>query len=352
MDHDRLHPARFDKTYYDFLPIPSLTMRSFVNQPGSAITKSLRGMALCYPDMVRVHFEPDYVQRVIPGHAGKVAVISGSGSGHEPLPTGYVGQGMLDAACPGPIFTSPTPNQLGAATHAVEQGGGVLYIVKNYAGGVLNSELTIEMVEAEGIAARSVVVNDDVSIEPRGNRRGLGAALLVMKIAGAAAEAGYTLDQTAAVARRAVANARSMAVGTTTHTLPRSIHPKALTEDSVELAVGIHGEPGYRYVITNGVEEIATKLVEPIVQDLPFEAGNRVLVLVSGLGGTPQLELYLFYQEIHKQLTDAGLLIDRQLVGNYLTSLGRGGCSITVLRLDDELLRLWDAPVCTPALRW
>jgi phosphoenolpyruvate---glycerone phosphotransferase subunit DhaK len=309
-------------------------------------------MALCYPDMVRVHYEPDYVQRVNPGRAGKVAVISGSGSGHEPLPTGYVGEGMLDAACPGPIFTSPTPNQLSAATHAVEQGGGVLYVVKNYAGGVLNSELTMEMMEAEGIAARSVIVNDDVSIQPPENRRGLGAAPVVMKIAGAAAEAGYSLEEVTTVARRAVANARSMAVGTTTHTLPRSIHPQALTEDSVEMAVGIHGELGYRYVVTNGVEEIAEQLVQPILSDLPFEAGSPVLVVVSGLGGMPQLELYLFFQEVYRQLDEAKLRIERQLVGNFLTSLGRGGCIVTVMRLDDELLRLWDAPVCTPALRW
>jgi phosphoenolpyruvate---glycerone phosphotransferase subunit DhaK len=327
-------------------------MRSFVNTPGSAITKSLMGMALCYPELVRIHYEPDFVQRVAPSPAGKVAVISGSGSGHEPLPTGYVGRGMLDAACPGPIFTSPTPNQLVAATHAVERGGGVVYIVKNYAGGVLNAELTVEMLEAEGIEARTVLVNDDVSIAQESNRRGLGAAPLVMKIAGAAAEAGYSLDGVVNIARHAVANARSMGVGTNTHTLPRAVHVRALTEDSVELGVGIHGEPGRRHVVTGGVEEIADEVVRPILEDLPACSGDPVLVLLSGLGGTPSLELFLFFQEVYKRIDNAHLRVERKLVGNYLTSLGRGGYIVTLLRLDDELRRLWDAPVCTPALCW
>lgn len=292
------------------------------------------------------------MQRATPIPAGKVAVVSGSGSGHEPLPTGFVGRGMLDAACPGPIFTSPTPNQLVAATRSVESGGGVVYIVKNYAGGVLNSELTIELLETEGVAARSVVVSDDVSIEKRSNRRGLGAAPVVMKIAGAAAEAGYSLEQVVTVAQRAADNARSMGVGTDTHTLPRTIHKQTLAENIVELGIGIHGEPGQKRTIANGASEIAAQLVQPILADLDLAAEERVLVLVSGLGGTPYLELYLFYEEIHQQLRQANLQVERQLVGNYVTSLGRGGCIVTVVRLDDEMLRLWDAPVCTPALCW
>jgi dihydroxyacetone kinase-like protein len=259
---------------------------------------------------------------------------------------------MLDAACPGPIFTSPSPYQLIAATNAVESGGGVVYIVKNYAGGVLNAEMAVELVETEGIAARTVLVNDDVAIPEPTNRRGLGAALLAMKIAGAAAEEGYSLDAVANIARRAVANARSMGVGTNTHTLPRAIHPRALTEDSVELGIGIHGEPGRRYVVNNGIEEIADEMIRPILADLSTSAGDPILLLVSGLGGTPSLELYLFFQEIHKRLTDADLRVERQMVGNYLTSLGRGGYIVTVLRLDDELLHLWDAPVHTPTLHW
>ncbi len=328
------------------------TMRSFVNKPGSAITQSLKGMALCYPHMVRVHFEPDFVQRVAPSPPGKVAVISGSGSGHEPLATGYVGKGMLDAACPGPIFTSPTPVQLLAATHAVEKGGGVVFIVKNYAGGVLNSELTIELIEAEGIAARSVVVNDDVSIERKDNRRGLGAAPVVMKIAGAAAEAGYTLEGVTQVAQRAVNNARSMGFGSDIHTLPYTPHIQAMAENIIELGVGIHGEPGRRLTIVDGAHEIASRLIQPVLADLNPSSSDRLLVVVSGLGGTPFLELYLFYEEIHRLLIAANLTIERQLVGNFLTSLGRGGCIVTLVRLDDELIKLWDAPVATPALFW
>ncbi|MBI1295781.1 dihydroxyacetone kinase subunit DhaK [bacterium] len=327
-------------------------MRSFVNKPGSAITESLRGMALCHPEMLEIHYEPDFVRRTRPTPRGKVAVISGSGSGHEPLPTGYVGTGMLDAACPGPIFTSPSPTQMVAATQAVEAGGGVVYIVKNYTGGVLNSELTVEMMESEGITARTVLVNDDVAIAEAGNRRGLGAAPLVMKIAGAAAEAGYGLEDVVKLARRAASNARSMGVGTNTNTLPRAIHPRALTEDSVELGIGIHGEPGRRFVVEGGIDEIADELIGPILADLPASSGDDVLLLVSGLGGTPSLELYLFFQAIHERLGRVGLHVKRQLVGNYLTSLGRGGYLVTVLKLDDDLLHLWDAPVCTPAMRW
>lgn len=327
-------------------------MRSFVNQPGSAITQSLKGMALCHPHLVRVHFDPDFVQRVAPSPAGKVAVISGSGSGHEPLATGYVGRGMLDAACPGPIFTSPNPTQLLAAAHAVEKGSGVVFVVKNYSGGVLNSELAIELIEVEGIAARSVVVNDDVSIEKHANRRGLGATPVVMKIAGAAAEAGYKLDEVIQVAQRTIDNARSMGFGSDIHTLPRTAYTRSLSENTIELGVGIHGEPGQRITITHGSQEIACHLIQPILADLKPSGSDRLLVVVSGLGGTPFLELYLFYEEIHRLLVNADLCIERQLVGNYLTSLGRGGCIVTVVRLDDELLELWDAPVCTPALSW
>ncbi|MEZ4834679.1 MAG: dihydroxyacetone kinase subunit DhaK [Caldilineaceae bacterium] len=309
-------------------------------------------MALCYPDLLQIHYEPDFVRRAQPTPRGKVAVISGSGSGHEPLPTGYVGKGMLDAACPGPIFTSPSPTQLVAATHAVEAGGGVVYIVKNYTGGVLNSELTVEMMESEGVTARSVLVNDDVAIPEAGNRRGLGAAPLVMKIAGAAAEAGRPLEDVVELARRAAAGARSMGVGTNTHTLPRAIHARSLTEDSVELGIGIHGEPGRRFVVEGGLAQIADEITRPILADLPAAAGDDILLLISGLGGTPSLELYLFFQEIHQRISKSGLHIKRQLVGNYLTSLGRGGFIVTVLKLDDELLKLWDAPVCTPAMRW
>lgn len=323
-----------------------------MTKPGSAITQSLRGMALCHPDTIKVHFDPDYVERMAPARSGKVAVISGSGSGHEPLPIGYVGLGMLDAACPGPIFTSPTPVQMLAAVHSVDHGGGVLFVVKNYAGGVLNIELTIEVALQEGIDARFVLVNDDVAIQDVSNRRGLGAAPLACKIAGAAAESGYTLDAAVEVTRRAVAASRSMGVGTNVNTLPRNGPGVNLADDSIELGIGIHGEPGQVRSVRKGMPEIVNLIVQPILKDLPYADDDRVLLLISGMGGTPPLELYLFSEAIHETLAAHRIRVERQLVGNYLTSLGRGGYTMTLMRLDDELLELWDAPVHTPALHW
>ena len=327
-------------------------MQCLTNKPGSAITQSLRGMALCHPDTIQVYFDPDFVERTAPVPAGKVAVISGSGSGHEPLPIGYVGLGMLDAACPGPIFTSPSAIQLLAAAHSVDHGGGVLFVVKNYAGGVLNTDLTIEMALQEGIDARAVLVNDDVSIPVVANRRGLGAATLACKIAGAAAESGYALDAVVEVTRRAVAASRSMGVGTNVNTLPRNGLGVRLADDSIELGIGIHGEPGEVHSVPHGMPEIVGLLVQPILDDLPYSAEDRVLLLISGMGGTPPLELYLFSEAIHETLAAHRIRVERQLVGNYLTSLGRGGYIITLMRLDDELQELWDAPVHTPALHW
>lgn len=327
-------------------------MQSFVNKPGSAITSSLEGLALCYPDLLRVHYRPDFVRRADPSASGKVAIISGSGSGHEPLPVGYVGVGMLDAACPGPIFTSPTPDQLLAATRAVPNEAGVVYVVKNYAGGVFNSEIAMEMASLEGITVESVLINDDVSISEVSNRRGLGAAPLTFKIAGAAAEAGMSLEEVLGVASRTVSQTRSMGVAMNTYTLHRSLQVEKFAEDTLEIGVGIHGEPGQRLKVTGGIEEIVERLMHPILADLPFHSGDKVLLMVSGLGGTPWLELYLFFQKIHRLLGQEGIEVRRRLVGNYLTSLGRGGCIVTLLRLDSELTKLWDAPVQTPTLHW
>lgn len=327
-------------------------MQCLTNKPGSAITPSLRGMALCHPDTIRVHFAPDFVERAAPARNGKVAVISGSGSGHEPLPTGYVGLGMLDAACPGPIFTSPSPVQLLAAVHSVDHGGGILFIVKNYAGGVLNTELTIEMALQEGIEARAVLVNDDVAIAVEANRRGLGATPLACKIAGAAAESGYSLDAVVRVTERAVAASRSMGVGTNVNTLPRNGIGESLGDDSIEVGVGIHGEPGRVCSVSSGMPEIVSMIVTPVLEDLPYARDDRVLLFISGMGGTPPLELYLFSEAIHESLARHRIRVERQLVGNYLTSLGRGGYTVTLMRLDSELLDLWDAPVHTPALHW
>ena len=327
-------------------------MQCLTIKPGSAITHSLRGMALSHPHIIQVHFDPDFVERTAPAPAGKVAVISCSGSGHEPLPIGYVGLGMLDAACPGPIFTSPSPFQLLAALHSVNHRAGALFVVKNYAGGVLNTEMTIEMALQEGIDARAVLVNDDVAIPVVANRRGLGAAPLACKIAGAAAEAGYSLDAVVEVTRRAVAASRSMGVGTNVNTLPRNGPGARLADDSIELGVGLHGEPGQVRSVCNGMTEIVDLLIQPILADLPFTADDRVLLLISGLGGTPPLELYLLSEAAHDLLAAYRIRVERRLVGNYLTSLGRGGYTITMMKLDDELLKLWDAPVHTPAMHW
>jgi dihydroxyacetone kinase-like protein len=258
----------------------------------------------------------------------------------------------LDAACPGPIFTSPSPIQLLAAAHSVNHGGGVLFVVKNYAGGVLNNDLTIEMALQEGIDARAVLVNDDVSIPVVANRRGLGAATLACKIAGAAAESGYALDAVVGVTRRAVAASRSMGVGTNVNTLPRNGTGVRLADDSIELGIGIHGEPGEVHSVPHGMPEIVGLLVQPILDDLPYSAEDRVLLLISGLGGTPPLELYLLSEAAHDMLAAYRIRVERRLVGNYLTSLGRGGYTITMMKLDDELLKLWDAPVHTPAMHW
>ena len=259
---------------------------------------------------------------------------------------------MLDAACPGPIFTSPSPVQLLAAVHSADHGGGVLFVVKNYAGGVLNTELTIEMAHSEGIDARYVLVNDDVAIPEVANRRGLGAATLACKIAGAAAESGYSLDATCEVTQRAVAASRSMGVGTNVNTLPRNGLGVNLADDSIELGVGIHGEPGEVRSVKQGMPEIVDLILPPILNDLPFASGDRVLLLISGMGGTPPLELYLFSEAIHELMAAYQLQVERQLIGNYLTSLGRGGYTMTLMKLDNELLDLWDAPVHTPALHW
>lgn len=239
-----------------------------------------------------------------------------------------------------------------AAVHSVEHGGGVLFVVKNYAGGVLNTEITIEMAMQEGFDARSVLVNDDVSISARDNRRGLGAAALACKIAGAAAESGYTLDAVVEVTQRAVASSRSMGIGTNINTLPRNGIGASLADDSIELGVGIHGEPGEVRSVPRGMPEIVGLIVRPILEDLPFAADDRVLLLISGMGGTPPLELYLFSEAIHVKLSRHRIRVERQLVGNYLTSLGRGGYSVTLMKLDNELRHLWDAPVHTPVLHW
>jgi dihydroxyacetone kinase-like protein len=328
-------------------------MQKLINDPADAVMESLQGLQLIYPHLLHVQFDPPVVLRRDAPTPNKVAVISGSGSGHEPLNIGYVGRGMLDAACPGAIFTSPTPDQYLAATRAVYGGAGALYVVKNYMGGVLNTEMAVELAQAEGFDVATVLVNDDVAVEQAHNRRGMGAAVLVEKIAGAAAEAGRSLPEVVTLAHRVVRQSRSMGVALSSCTSPSVGHPTFdLPARHMEVGVGIHGEPGRRRVPLDAADAVVELLVEAILDDLEVRPGDEVLALVSGLGATPQQELYIVYRHLHHVLQAAGLQVARQLVGNYVTSLDMAGCMVTLLRLDDELKTYWDAPVRTPALCW
>lgn len=328
-------------------------MQKLINDPANAVTESLIGLQLAHPQLLRIHFDPPIVLRADAPIQGKVAIISGSGSGHEPLNVGYVGQGMLDAACPGEIFTSPTPDQYLAATRAVYGNAGALYVVKNYMGGVLNTEMAVELARDEGYHITTVLVNDDVAVERADNRRGMGAAVLAEKIAGAAAEAGYSLEAVTAFAQRVVQQSRSMGVALSSCTSPVVGRPTFfLPPHHMELGVGIHGEAGRRRLPLDRADAIVRQLVEAILVDLDLRPGDEVLALVSGLGATPQQELYIVFRHMHHLLTAAGLTVARQLVGNYVTSLDMAGCMITVLKLDPDLKAFWDAPVHTPALHW
>jgi dihydroxyacetone kinase-like protein len=330
-------------------------MKKLINAPGNVVADGLAGLAAAHPDLLRVDVENRIVLRAAGPAQGKVALLSGGGSGHEPLHAGYVGQGMLAAACPGEIFTSPVPDQIERATRAVDGGAGVLHIVKNYTGDVLNFEMAAELVAGE-IEVASVVTNDDVSVEDSlftAGRRGVGVTVLVEKMAGAAAEAGASLVDVQAVARRVNGRGRSMGLALTSCVVPAAGTPTfELADDEVEVGIGIHGEPGRRRQKLAAVDEMAEWLVSPIVSDLGLGHGDAVLALVNGMGGTPLIELYIAFDSVAKILSGLGISIGRRLVGDYITSLEMAGFSVTLLRLDDELVRLWDAPVHTPALRW
>jgi dihydroxyacetone kinase-like protein len=330
-------------------------MKKLINDARTVVTEALRGFGKAHRDLVAVHENPLYVTRARPSdqRSGKVALVSGGGSGHEPLHAGFVGHGMLDAACPGQVFTSPTPDQIAAAATAVDGGGGVLFIVKNYAGDVMNFEMA-----AEELAGRSmtVLIQDDVAVESStqgASRRGVAGTLVVEKIVGAAAEAGADLVTCAALAERVARACGTMGVALTSCTVPAAGKPTfELGENEMELGVGIHGEPGRRRVPTAPADVVAEQLLGAILQDLQPARGEPVLLIANGMGGTPLLELYLMYDAAARRLEAEGLTVARSLVGNYVTSLEMAGCSLTVVRLADDLIRLWDAPVHTPALRW
>ncbi|GHC47011.1 dihydroxyacetone kinase subunit DhaK [Streptomyces cinnamoneus] len=328
-------------------------MKMLINVPETVVADALRGMAAAHPELA-VDVERRVVVRRDAPVAGKVGLVSGGGSGHEPLHGGFVGVGMLDAACPGEVFTSPVPDQMVRAAAAVDSGRGVLFIVKNYTGDVLNFNMAAELAEDEGIQVASVLVNDDVAVTDSlytAGRRGTGATLFVEKIAGAAAEAGAPLERVEAVARRVNDSSRSFGVALAACTTPAKGSPTFdLPAGELELGVGIHGEPGRerRAMMTSG--EIADFAVNAVLEDL--QPNGPVLVLVNGAGGTPLLELYGFTAEVHRVLRQRGVPVARSLVGNYVTSLDMAGASVTLCRVDDELLRLYDAPVQTAGLRW
>ena len=331
-------------------------MKKLINDPATVVADALVGIEAAHPDL-RVDHGHKVIYRADAPVAGKVALVSGGGSGHEPLHGGFVGPGMLDAACPGEVFTSPTPDQMLAATKIVDGGVGVVHIVKNYTGDVMNFEMAAELAAEEtGAKVESIVTNDDVAVQDSlytAGRRGVGVTVLVEKLCGAAAEGGRDLASVASVGRKANDWGRSMGMALTSCTVPAAGKPTfELADDEVEIGIGIHGEPGRFREPLGSAADIAERLVDPIVRDLPFTSGDPVLAFVNGMGGTPLLELYVVFGEVKRILDGHGITIARSLVGSYITSLDMAGCSVTLLKVDDELIELWDAPVKTAALRW
>jgi dihydroxyacetone kinase-like protein len=328
-------------------------MKKLINETDSVVADALAGVAAAHPSLT-VDVLNKVITRAGGPRPGKVGLVSGGGSGHEPLHGGFVGYGMLDAACPGEVFTSPVPDQMLAATKAVNGGAGVLHIVKNYTGDVLNFQMAAELADDDGIEVASVVVNDDVAVQDSlytAGRRGVGATVFVEKIAGALAEAGADLATVAAVAREVNERSRSFGVALTSCTVPAAGKPTfELGDSEIELGIGIHGEPGRTRGPMRSARELAAAAMDAIAADLTLD--GELLVMVNGMGGTPLLELYVMYHEVAEYVRARGGVIARNLVGNYITSLEMQGFSVTVCGLTPELTRLWDAPVDTPALRW
>ncbi len=330
-------------------------MKKLINAPERVVDEALAGMAAAHADLIRVE-EPNIIVRKDAPRKGKVGVISGGGSGHEPMHGGFVGLGMLDAACPGAVFTSPVPDQMQAATKAVDGGAGVLHIVKNYTGDIMNFEMAAELCQAQGVEVRAVVINDDVAVEDSlytVGRRGVGLTVFAEKLCGAAAQRGYDLARVEALCRKVNGNGRSMGVALTSCTVPAAGKPTfELGAGEMEMGIGIHGEPGRERMPLLPAAELAARMAATILADLPFHGGDEVIAMVNGMGGTPLMELYLVYGELERILRGLRIRVVRRLVGNYITSLEMAGCSITLLKADDELLALWDDPVLTPGLRW
>ncbi|MGE5655551.1 MAG: dihydroxyacetone kinase subunit DhaK [Actinomycetota bacterium] len=355
-------------------------MKKFINNPNDVVRESLEGMAAAHPDLIKVHFDPPIIYRADAPIANKVAIISGGGSGHEPMHGGFVGLGMLDAACPGEVFTSPTPDSMLAAAKLVNGGAGILNIVKNYSGDVMNFEMAAELAHSEGIPIANILIDDDVAVKDSlytQGRRGVGTTVLAEKICGAAAAQGYDLQQLAHLCRRVNQNGRSMGMALTSCTVPAKGSPTfSLGEGEIEFGIGIHGEPGRQRLPLKSADAMTEMLALSIIEDSaytrtvrewdaetaewvevqltdpPFQSGDRILAFVNGMGGTPLSELYIIYRKLATICEQKGLPIIRNLIGPYITSLEMQGCSITLLKLDEETIELWDAPVKTPAWRW
>lgn len=355
-------------------------MKKLINRPEDFVQESLAGMAAAHGDLMKVNYEPTFVYRADAPVQGKVAIISGGGSGHEPMHTGFVGMGMLDAACPGEVFTSPTPDQMLAAAQQVNGGAGILYIVKNYSGDVMNFEMATELARSEGIRTLSIIIDDDVAVKDSlftQGRRGVGTTVLAEKICGAAAAQGYSLREITNLCRRVNLHGRSVGVALTSCTVPAKGTPTfALGDNEIELGIGIHGEPGRERVSIRSGDEITEILWRTLIDNTGYsrtvrewdetqegwinvqllnkswEKGDRFLAFVNSMGGTPVSELYLVYRKLAQLCEMEGLQIVRNLIGPYMTSLEMQGCSISLLKLDEEMLRLWDAPVKTASLRW
>jgi dihydroxyacetone kinase-like protein len=354
-------------------------MKKLINSVDDVIVEQLEGMAIAHPEL-RISLEPKYIVRRDAPVDGKVAVVSGGGSGHEPMHGGYVGMGMLTGACPGEVFTSPTPDQMYEAAKAVDSGAGVLFLVKNYTGDVLNFETATEMVHAENIKVQSILIDDDVAVKDSlytAGRRGVGTTVIAEKIVGAAAEAGYDLDQCADLARKVNRYGRSMGLALTSCIVPAAGKPTFdLGDNEIEIGIGIHGEPGQRRETWRPVDELTEVLTTEILDDgpytrtvrewdrengtwverelvdEPFAAGDSVIAFVNSMGGTPVSELYAVYRKLAAICAARNVTIARNLIGPYITSLEMQGFSITLVKTDDEMLRFWDAPVNTPGLRW
>jgi dihydroxyacetone kinase-like protein len=331
-------------------------MKKLLDDPAEVVADSLRGLASAHADLLSVHHDPTFVQRRGGTPPGRVGVVAGGGSGHEPLPVGLVGDGMLDVAVPGAVFTAPTSDQMAAALQAADSGAGVLALVLNYTADVLHVETAVEVVQDAGVEVATVLVDDDVAVENSvytAGRRGVAGAVFAAKVAGAAAARGDSLAEVAATAEHAVAHVRTMGVALSASTVPQVGRPGFdLPDGEAEFGIGLHGEPGRYRLPASGASAVARRLVDAVLEDLAPPAGGRVLLFVNGMGGTPSSELYITYARARDVVEERGLEVVRSLVGTYATSLEMQGVSVSVALLDDELTRLWDAPVRTAALTW